>query len=69
LLGVYHSHPDHPAIASEHDRKVAMPWGSYIIVSVQDGKAERTRLGQLNEERQFEEESIEINNIKQEANS
>ena len=46
-----------------------MPWVSYIIVSVQDGKAERTRLGQLNEERQFEEESIEINNIKQEANS
>jgi len=25
LLGVYHSHPDHPAKPSEHDRKQAVP--------------------------------------------
>lgn len=60
LLGVYHSHPDHPAEPSEHDRKVAMPWFSYIIISVRDGKAESTRSWQLNEERQFEEEPVEI---------
>ncbi|NGP87189.1 Mov34/MPN/PAD-1 family protein [Fodinibius halophilus] len=59
LLGVYHSHPDHPAEPSEHDRKVAMPWFSYIIISVQDGKATTTRSWRLNEDRQFEEESIE----------
>ena len=34
LLGVYHSHPDHPAIASQHDLAVAMPYFSYIIISV-----------------------------------
>lgn len=38
LLGVYHSHPQHPAIASEHDLKFAMPFFSYIIYSVLDSK-------------------------------
>lgn len=38
LLGVYHSHPQHPAIASEHDLKFAMPYFSYVIYSVMDGK-------------------------------
>lgn len=60
LLGVYHSHPDHPAEASEHDRKAAMPYFSYIILSVRDGKTVHARSWQLNEERQFEEEEIEI---------
>ncbi len=60
LLGVYHSHPDHPAKPSEHDRKVAMPWFSYIIISVQDGKAENARSWRLNDERQFDEEEIDI---------
>ncbi|TYP93768.1 Proteasome lid subunit RPN8/RPN11, contains Jab1/MPN metalloenzyme (JAMM) motif [Fodinibius salinus] len=59
LLGVYHSHPNHPAEPSEHDRKVAMPWFSYIIISVRDGKGEITRSWRLNEQRQFEEEIIE----------
>lgn len=59
LLGVYHSHPDHPAEPSEHDRKVAMPYFSYIIISVQNGEAADTRSWQLNEERQFDEELIE----------
>lgn len=26
LLGVYHSHPDHPAVPSEHDRAAAQPF-------------------------------------------
>lgn len=59
LLGVYHSHPDHPAEPSEHDRKVAMPWFSYIIISVRDGKAAGTRSWRLNEGRQFEEEAVQ----------
>lgn len=58
LLGVYHSHPNHPAIPSEHDRMAAQPWFSYIIISVMDGKAGHIRSWQLNEENQFEEESI-----------
>ena len=38
IVGVYHSHPDHPARPSEFDREHAFPWYSYIIVSVHGGK-------------------------------
>ncbi|HAS43147.1 MAG TPA: hypothetical protein DCS93_21890 [Microscillaceae bacterium] len=58
LLGVYHSHPEHPAIPSEHDLKVAQPFFSYIIVSVKGGKSVRVRSWQLNETNVFEEEII-----------
>lgn len=58
LLGIYHSHPDHPAEPSEHDRSVAMPFFSYIIVSVQGGTASEIRSWRLNEEETFDEESI-----------
>jgi proteasome lid subunit RPN8/RPN11 len=33
LIGIYHSHPDHPAAPSEYDRSHAS-WMSYVIVSV-----------------------------------
>lgn len=62
LLGVYHSHPDHPAVPSEHDRSVALPFFSYIIISVQDGTAKTLRSWQLNEDRKFEE-TLEITEI------
>lgn len=58
LLGIYHSHPDHPAIPSEHDRKQAMPFFSYIIVSVDKGKAVDLRSWSLNPDFQFDEELI-----------
>lgn len=61
LLGVYHSHPDHPALPSETDRSQALPWFSYIIISVKEGNAQDTRSWVLNETRQFEEEIIEKN--------
>ena len=38
LLGVYHSHPLHPAIPSQHDLVQAMPFFSYLILSVTDNK-------------------------------
>jgi proteasome lid subunit RPN8/RPN11 len=38
IVGVYHSHPDHPARPSEFDREHAFPWYSYIIVSVRRGE-------------------------------
>lgn len=63
LLGVYHSHPDHPAEPSEHDRSVALPYFSYIIVSVRDGEKKEIRSWRLNEEKQFEEEMIEITEL------
>src|ERR1700730_15240062 len=37
LLGIYHSHPNHPAIASETDRQAAQPYFSYVIISVLNG--------------------------------
>ena len=39
IVGVYHSHPDHPARPSEFDREHAFPWYSYIIISVANGEA------------------------------
>ncbi|HLR32960.1 MAG TPA: M67 family metallopeptidase [Fodinibius sp.] len=66
LLGVYHSHPDHPAVPSGHDLKVAMPWFSYIIVSVQDGDTARVRSWRLTDNREFEEEEIAVNELENE---
>ena len=58
LLGVYHSHPNHPAIPSEHDRVAAQPFFSYIIISVLDNKTTHLRSWRLNDQFQFEEEDI-----------
>ena len=59
LLGVYHSHPNHPAVPSEHDRVAAQPFFSYIIISVKENEIDGIRSWQLNEQFQFEEEKIE----------
>jgi proteasome lid subunit RPN8/RPN11 len=40
VIGIYHSHPDHPARPSEFDREHAFPWYSYIIVRIARGLAE-----------------------------
>ena len=60
LLGVYHSHPDHPAKPSEHDLKQAMPFFSYIITSVEDGESTEMTSWQLNDDEDFIEEKISI---------
>lgn len=61
VLGVFHSHPDHPNRPSEFDREWAMPWFSYLITSIQEGKAAGSRSWLLAEDRsQFIEESIVI---------
>lgn len=60
LLGVYHSHPNHPAIPSEHDRVAAQPWFSYLIVSVLDGRPDALRSWRLNDEDQFDEENVGV---------
>ena len=51
VLGVYHSHPDHPARPSEFDREHALPWWTYIITSVQQGRAGESNAWRLNEDR------------------
>jgi proteasome lid subunit RPN8/RPN11 len=58
LLGVYHSHPNHPAVPSEHDRLAAQPYFSYVILSVINNEYAGLRSWRLNEEQQFEEEKI-----------
>lgn len=39
VIGFYHSHPDCKAVPSEYDRINALPVYSYIIASVENGKA------------------------------
>jgi proteasome lid subunit RPN8/RPN11 len=65
FLGIYHSHPKHPAIPSEHDRVAAQPYFSYVIISVDDKEIKHIRSWQLNDYLQFEEETIENQLINQ----
>ena len=61
VLGVFHSHPDHPNRPSEFDREWAMPWFSYVITSVQAGVAAGSRSWLLSDDRQaFNEERIQV---------
>lgn len=61
LIGVFHSHPDHPNRPSEFDQEWAQPFFSYVITSVESGKAIESRSWRLLEDRsQFEEEKIQI---------
>ena len=61
VIGVFHSHPDHPNQPSEFDRDWAMPWFSYIITSVNAGRAEGSRSWRLADDRStFTEETIQI---------
>jgi proteasome lid subunit RPN8/RPN11 len=39
VIGFYHSHPDHAASPSDYDLEHAVPWYSYVIVSVKQGRA------------------------------
>lgn len=38
IVGIYHSHPDHPSIPSEFDRSHAWPDWIYLILSISSGK-------------------------------
>lgn len=61
IIGVFHSHPDHPPIASPRDLAWAAFSGySYLITAVQNGTAAASRSWQLNRERTdfFEEEIV-----------
>jgi proteasome lid subunit RPN8/RPN11 len=61
VIGIFHSHPDHPNRPSEFDREWALPWYSYVITSVMAGKAVESRSWRLSEDRsQFFEEAIEV---------
>jgi len=59
VIGYYHSHPDHPARPSQFDLDHALPVWSYIIVSVEKGKAVDVRAWEMENDRsKFNEEQI-----------
>lgn len=63
VIGYYHSHPDHPAVPSQFDLDHALPVWTYIIVSVEKGKAVDVRAWEMEADRtKFNEEKIFIEN-------
>ena len=61
LIGFFHSHPDHPARPSEFDREHALPWWSYLIISVEQGQSADVLSWELREDRSgFDGEEIVI---------
>ncbi len=61
LVGVFHSHPDHPSQPSEFDRDHALPNFAYLITSVQQGSAATTQAWRLVEDRsRFQEDTLQV---------
>ncbi|WP_017300159.1 M67 family metallopeptidase [Nodosilinea nodulosa] len=60
IIGVYHSHPDHPAVPSECDRALAWPVYSYGIVSVVQGQVVDFKSWRLNDQNQFQPEPVKM---------
>ena len=61
VVGIYHSHPDHPSRASETDRVHAMPFWSYVIVSCMAGQSVVAQCWRLRDDRsRFDEEALTI---------
>lgn len=58
LIGVYHTHPNHPAVPSDFDRSAAWPEWSYVIVSVREGSVSEFRSWVVEEDGPFQEETI-----------
>jgi proteasome lid subunit RPN8/RPN11 len=65
IVGFYHSHPDHPARWSSTDLNEAHWFGcSYVITSVEKGKAQQTNsfflAGSGEDDKRFEDEEIAL---------
>jgi proteasome lid subunit RPN8/RPN11 len=63
IIGIYHSHPDHPSRPSQTDTDRAWPDYSYVIISVQKGSVRSAQSWVLNESnsaRKFDEETLVI---------
>jgi len=59
VIGFYHSHPDHPSAPSGYDKDHALPFYSYVIVSVDNGKAQVLTSWELADDRSnFTQEKI-----------
>ncbi len=59
IVGIYHTHPDHPDRPSQTDLMFAQPDMSYIIMSIEKGKAGNWRSWKLENDR-FVQEKVEI---------
>ena len=60
VVGIYHSHPNHPSQASEFDRDHAMPYWSYLILSSIEGNTGSVQSWRLRDDRsKFDEEALE----------
>ena len=59
LIGIYHSHPNHPAKPSEFDRSHAASWYSYIILRIDDRQSREMTAWRFDESSQrFEPEKL-----------
>src|SRR5438067_13835430 len=57
VVGFYHSHPDDRAVPSQYDLEHAWPTYSYIVMSVEKGRAVDLRFREMEVERsRFNEE-------------
>lgn len=64
VIGFYHSHPDHPAVPSEYDKEHALPFYSYVILSVRRGKANELTSWELTASRTtFLPENLSLDDI------
>jgi len=59
IIGVWHSHPDHPARPSKTDRQMAWTGWSYLIISVNKERVQDLRAWRLNSQGEFDEEPIQ----------
>ena len=59
IVGVYHSHPDHPDRPSKFDEERAFEGFSYVIVSVKEGRVVSYRSWELVDGK-FREEVVEV---------
>lgn len=68
VVGIFHSHPDHPAQPSEYDLEHSLPWFLYIITSIEAGNASSSRAWRLLDDRsQFEEIQFNIDEVEVET--
>jgi proteasome lid subunit RPN8/RPN11 len=58
LVGVWHTHPDHPARPSATDRALAWEGWSYLIAAVSAGQVTELRSWRLDGGPEFKEEEI-----------